>query len=326
MTKQLVAFYLLGTSFMGMAQSYHDVPGAAGSIAIPKDSSCFVAWATNGTLSRGYLDINDTLVTDSGSNRASFGVLENALGPAEGDGMTVVSLGDAGSITLTFDQPITNGPGYDFAVFENSFMDHYMEFAFVEVSSNGTDFVRFPNDSEIPFVTQLGNASLADCRMVNNLAGKYRAGFGTPFDLSEVQGINDSVDVESITHIRLIDVIGAINGTHLSYDSDNQPINDPYPTPFPSCGFDLDAIGVINQFVGIEESELASWYMYPNPSMGTVRFSEKWIGKEIRILNHCGQLIFNKVLDTNEIDLANLLSGIYLIQCEGVTKTLVIQN
>lgn len=326
MTKQLVAFYLLGTSFMGMAQSYHDVPGAAGSIAIPKDSSCFVAWATNGIISRGYLDINDTLVTDSGSNRASFGVLENALGPAEGDGMTVVSLGDAGSITLTFDQPITNGPGYDFAVFENSFMDHYMEFAFVEVSSNGTDFVRFPNDSEIPFVTQLGNASLADCRMVNNLAGKYRAGFGTPFDLSDVQGLNDSVDVASITHIRLIDVVGAINGTHVSFDSDNQPINDPYPTPFPSCGFDLDAIGVINQFVGIEENELASWNVYPNPSMGTVRFSEKWIGKEIRILNHCGQLIFNKVLETNEIYLENLLSGIYLIQCEGVTKTLVIQN
>ena len=326
MIKQLVAFYFLGTSLMGLAQSYHDAPGAAGSIAFSKDSSCFVAWATNGIISRGYLDINDTLVTDSGSNRASFGVLENALGPAEGDGMTVVSLGDAGTITLTFNQPITNGPGYDFAIFENSFIDHYMEFAFVEVSSNGTDFVRFPNDSEIPFISQFGNASLADCRMVNNLAGKYRAGFGTPFDLSEVQGVNDSVDVTNITHIRLIDVIGSIDGSHVSYDSDNQPINDPYPTPYPSCGFDLDAVGVINQFVGIEENELVSWYVYPNPSMGTVSFSKNLIGKEIRIMNHFGQTVFSKELEHNEINLEELSSGIYLIQCEGFTKTLVIQN
>ena len=326
MTKQLVAFCFLGTSLMGLAQSYHDVPGTPGSIAIHKDSNCFVAWATGANLERGYLDINDTLITDNGSNKASFGVIENALGIAEGDGMTVVSLGDGGSITLTFDQPITDGPGYDFAVFENSFMDHYMEFAFVEVSSNGTDFVRFPADSEIQFTSQLGNATLADCRMVNNLAGKYRAGYGTPFDLSEVSQLHDSLDVQQITHIRLIDVIGAINGVHISLDTDGQPINDPYPTPFPSCGFDLDAIGVIHPFVGLEQLAVETWSVYPNPANGMIHFSGNVIGEKVLIRNVAGQVIYNSLLSDVSLDLTNLPEGFYLIELNGQQQRLVIER
>ncbi|MEZ4549679.1 MAG: hypothetical protein R2874_04140 [Desulfobacterales bacterium] len=60
-------------------------------------------------------------------------------GPAVGSSFDVV-LGRGGSIILTFDPPVENGEGWDFAVFENSFNDFNLELAFVEVSSNGTDF------------------------------------------------------------------------------------------------------------------------------------------------------------------------------------------
>ena len=53
-------------------------------------------------------------------------------------------LGDDGSLVLTFPAPIADGAGPDFAVFENAFSTEFLELAFVEVSSDGTNFTRFP--------------------------------------------------------------------------------------------------------------------------------------------------------------------------------------
>ena len=62
-----------------------------------------------------------------------------------------------GEITATFNEaPIVNGPGPDFATFENGFSQGwtspfiFAELAYVEVSSNGTDFIRFPTHSLTP--------------------------------------------------------------------------------------------------------------------------------------------------------------------------------
>ena len=88
-----------------------------------------------------------------------------ALGPATGDTLDVVSLGNGGSITLTFAEPIRNGAGFDFAVFENGHVDTFLELAFVEVSSDGAVFVRFDSTylGEVP-VSQYGahDATLID--------------------------------------------------------------------------------------------------------------------------------------------------------------------
>ena len=62
----------------------------------------------------------------------------------------MVSLGKGGSITLSFDPPVSNGDGWDFAVFENGFEDTFLELAYVEVSSDGVVFVRFDNASLTP--------------------------------------------------------------------------------------------------------------------------------------------------------------------------------
>ncbi len=106
-----------------------------------------------------------------------------------------------------------------------------------------------------------------DARYINNLAGKYIAGYGTPFDLEELKN-ETGLDVNNITHIRLVDVIGSLDDTHASLDKNNRKINDPYPSVFPSGGFDLNAIGVINSNKPTGINQLAidlQLRYYPNP-------------------------------------------------------------
>jgi hypothetical protein len=251
----------------GFTQSYAPAPGQPGSTAISKDSNVIIAWGTGVEVVRGALDIADLPL-----GNASHGLDQYALGSAEGDGVTVVSLGDRGSATITFSSPIMNGPGPDFAVFENGFADNYMEFAFVEVSSDGQNFARFPSYSETPTIAQIDNFMFGDCRFVHNLAGKYRQGYGTPFDLDELNpGI--PIDLNAITHVRLVDVVGSIDPTYGSEDSNGNLINDPYPTAFESGGFDLDAVGVIHQ-APLGLSDLSnSISVYPNPAKGSVFIS-----------------------------------------------------
>ena len=56
----------------------------------------------------------------------------------------------------------------------------------MDVSSDGIHFVRFPAHTEVPFANQIGGFEFIDCRYLNNFAGKYEQGFGTPFDLSDL--------------------------------------------------------------------------------------------------------------------------------------------
>jgi hypothetical protein len=116
--------------------------GKLGSTALRHDSSCFVNWALQCSIQRGFMDISNP---DSGF--ASVGDSTSALGNAMQNG--IVSLGDAGMAVLTFQYPIKNGPGWDFAVFENSFLDSFLELAFVEVSSDGIPAFKLP-DLDIP--------------------------------------------------------------------------------------------------------------------------------------------------------------------------------
>ena len=180
-----------------------------------------------------------------------FLVATNALGPAAAsDGangsLAVASLGDSGQITLAFPAPITDGPGPDFAVFENAFTEDFLELAFVEVSSDGTTFVRFPCHmlSTNP-VDAYAATGWTESDAVGGLAGKHLQGTGTPFDLRELAGA-PGLDVRRVTHVRLVDIPG--DGSVA--DAYGNPIFDPFPT-FGSGGFDLDAVGVLNPLVEI---------------------------------------------------------------------------
>lgn len=204
--------------------------GKPGSTAVSAQDPDIVAWAS------GWIDYQV-----GASVEERWQDPTKALGPPAGTVYDVVSLGEGGRITLTFDRPIRNRAGWDFAVFENAFNDTSLELAYVEVSSDGVTFICFENHSLTP--EPVDGFGAVDPTNVTGLAGKYRLGFGVPFDLQDLASrpevLAGLVNLTAITHVRLIDVVG--DGT--DPDSDGRPIYDPYPTQL-SAGFDLDAVAV----------------------------------------------------------------------------------
>lgn len=241
---------VLGVIFVFQSTAYAGPfsPGAGepGSSAVSNTNPGILSWASGFEgLVRGPLD-----VANPGLGDATFGSGAEAVGPASGVASDVVSLGDGGQITLTFATPITDRPGADFAVFENGLQfgaDYFLELGFVEVSSDGTNFFRFDAVSLTQTTTQLGAFDPIDPTDINNLAGKYVAGFGTPFDLNELAGVSGLLDIQNVTHVRVLDAVGSINPAHRTLDSLGNPVNEPYATAFASGGFDLDGVAVLHQ-------------------------------------------------------------------------------
>ncbi len=241
----------------------------------------FRGWAT------GYMDYLPA--DEQWSGPGVWNDPSKAVGPATGDNFDIVSLGELdadeiaqgaepGRITLVFGTPgdgnaIRNGPGYDFAVFENAFVSlvstplgsvagrMLAELAYVEVSSNGVDFVRFPSVSLTAGpVGPYGTIEISD---VYNLAGKHpnAAGLctGTGFDLDEVAGeplvLDGTVDINEIRYVRVVDIPGSgdfYDGAEGLIDpatgglyGQNHRVYDAWPT-FGSGGFDLEAVGVLH--------------------------------------------------------------------------------
>ena len=210
--------------------------------------------------------------------RASFSDPSSVLGEVAAN--SVLCLGDMdqdeleawragtghgpGTVTLSFDSAITNGSGADFAAFENGFVsDHttaagsvrgeiWAELAYVEVSTDGSHFARFPsiynNFLDGPPATQ--DYLTLDASNIYNLVGKhanaYGTSFGTPFDLDDLLNhqlvLDGLVDLDEINFVRLVDIPG--DGSFV--DSQGNAIYDPWLT-WGTGGADIDALGVINQ-------------------------------------------------------------------------------
>lgn len=190
-----------------------------------------------------------------------------------------IGIDNPGSITLGFDNPIFNGDGADFAVFENGFSfggstSLFAEFAFVEVSTNGSDFLRFASISLNDGASAgAGSFQSFDVSNVYNLAGKHAANWGTPFDLDELSNdtmvLDGILDLNQINYVRLVDVVGSgellddlgnpIDG--VARDSLGNPILDNWVS-FDSAGFDYvglstGAIGLLNVSAVPEPSAFA---------------------------------------------------------------------
>ncbi|MDB0037977.1 T9SS type A sorting domain-containing protein [bacterium] len=314
MIKEIITLFCVSSSLFTFGQ-FAGPPGTSSTTAMYKDSSAFVNWASNAQLELGLIDISNGF-----SGIASSGDATSPTGFPDG---SCISLGDSGVAILTFPQPITNESGPDFAVFENGFSDQFLELAFVEVSSDGVNFTRFPAISNTPTETQIGPFdALGDATLLNNLAGKYKVNYGTPFDLEELVG-TIGLNISAITHVKIIDVVGMVNGNHVQLDSNGNPINDPYATAFPQCGFDLDAIGVIHQGpLGINESDNISIQVYPNPVQtgGIISVTTEVAIENMVLISFAGEIILES--STNTLRLQNCPSGIYLlkIQTEGFTR------
>lgn len=253
--------------------------GHAGTTAVGHSDERIAAWATDYANYEPGSDVDE-----------SWQQPEEALGEATAGVNDVVVLGRGGSITLTFDRPIINGDGFDFAVFENAFSDTFLELAYVEVSSDGVHFARFPSYSLT--AEPVGAFGTLDPTLIHGLAGKYRAGYGTPFDLQDLvdahtlavereiwrgpeqsefsQEYRDALvaafahlDPERITHIRVVDVVG--DGSRP--DSEGFAVYDQYPTVI-TAGFDLDGVAALN--VRTAAGEPQPQHLYAGPIRNVV--------------------------------------------------------
>jgi hypothetical protein len=308
---------LLFLGSQAIAQPYAPPVGQPGTSAMHKDSVAFINWAKSSRVIRGYQDISNP-----GLGYASVGDSTMATAKAQTNG--IVSLGDGGSAVCLFEKPVKNGPGYDFAVFENGFDNVFLELAFVEVSSDGINFTRFKAHSLTDISTQTGSFGSTDATKINNLAGKYRGGYGTPFDLAELAG-TPGLDINSVTHIKIVDVVGSVATAYSTFDGFGNRVNDPWPTAFPSGGFDLDAIGVIyeNTQVGIPENNLDHLLtVYPNPLQRSeqLHIVAPFSVSTIRLMDISGKL----VLDSKDtvINTSELKPGMYLLQADTEKGTL----
>ena len=310
----LIIFCLVGV--VSNAQ-YAPAVGQPGTTAIHTDSTVIVNWASQCQLERGWIFMEDTTF-----GKATYGAASDAVGKANNQ---VVSLGDGGSAVLTFQKPIIDGPGWDFVVFENALNDGFLELAFVEVSADGINYTRFPAHSLTQDSAQTDPFGDTDPTMINNLAGKYKVEYGTPFDLSELP---QYLNLSEITHVRIVDVVGSIDPNVGSIDTAGNLINDPYPTAFASGGFDLDGVGVIHQLVGIDEEDsnasAVSFTMYPNPAKDYL-IIDGIADAGLEIYNLNGQLMLSSVSKENQlkIDLSRFANGLYLVKVSNGNNTLV---
>lgn len=311
-----------------------------GSDAIHKDSSIFKSWATECILDLGYINIEDTNFTytynSTTSNHSFFGNDTSALG-MPGIAGKYVSLGDGGSAILSFEQTITNGAGPDFAVFENGFKAvappylYFLELAYVEVSTDGITYVRFPSVSLTQDTVQIASFNQLDPSKIHNLAGKHITNYGTPFDLEDLKD-SIGIDIDSIRFVKIIDVVGCIQNEFANYDSQGHKINEPWPTPFNTGGFDLDAVGVINhKQSNVEDIDKKVYQtkVYPNPANDYVNITGNDI-QSINIHDINGKLVLQANVNNNflSIDISNLPEGVYIISAfkksSVITKKLIV--
>lgn len=317
-----IAAAFLSAHFL-TAQSYAPQTGTAGTTAIPANSTLFKSWATGTTIVRGLQQIDG-----SQTAYASAGDPANSVGPSNG---SIVSLGDGGTAVLTFAKPITNDTGFDFAVFENGFISGqsgkaFLELAFVEVSSDGVNFFRFPSHNEYPSnyiqnSTDVGGSGFAtmDARYLNNFAGKYTSGFGTPFDLSDIPD-NPLLNKAQITHVKIVDVIGTNIDGYKTFDSFGNVAVDPFPTPGAGSGFDLDAVGVINEYSAVlatseNKKPENKINLYPNPATDFIKINSD---KEVlvKIYSITGALVKQAKTVDKTVNISELKTGNYIVQFE----------
>jgi Secretion system C-terminal sorting domain len=311
--KQLPILIIVLILSLNLKAQYPPAAGIPGTTAIHKDSLIFVQWADSCVITRGFVNIADSSFEHSSNNHASYGNNAAALGMADND---VLSLGDAGVATYYFQNTLCNGYGFDFAIFENALTDNFLELAFVEISSNGIDFYRFPTHSLTQDSIQIGTYGTVEPTNINGFAGKYKTYYGTPFDIADLDTVAN-LDVMNIVAVRIVDVVGSID-TAQSYDSYGNIVNNMFPTPFNSSGFDLDALGIIHNNVcssGINDK--MDFKMYPNPSSKKLYLQmEELLETTIKITTINGALIFEEKNTSSfiSIDVSFFSTGIYLVQ------------
>lgn len=245
----------------------------------------------------------DSVISFSPGNNATFGqsfLPSNVLGNPDTSATPfvpsateseILSLGDGGEIILGFfKNPIIDGNGVDFTVFENVFYvfgnenDPFKETAFVSVSKNGTNFFQFPFDPQ----TLQGLAGTEPTFGNQNPQDPNVSG-GNSFDLQ-------AVGLDTVYFVKLA-------------DTDNSVVDG--SMNFVGGDFDLDAVVAVN--FAEKTTEISSNNFkpkkvsfklskaFPNPTNAQVNFQiDNFYGKgKASIYNALGELIFQKHFSLN---------------------------
>jgi hypothetical protein len=157
------------------------------------------------------------------------------LGPPEGYGelagsLDVLSLGVGGSITLSFEaNPIIDGPGADFIVFENAFFaggdrtQPFVEPGEVRVSDDGVTWQTFACDAtRAPYTGCAGVTPVYSASNTDRSAVDPKVAGGDVFDLASV----------GLMRARFVQIVDRGAGT--------------CTPPLTNVGFDLDAVASIH--------------------------------------------------------------------------------
>ena len=197
----------------------------------------------------------------------------NALGPPSGGGLFLgsthaASLGVAGWTVLQLDEPALDGPGTDLIVCENPFFvsgapeTAFVEALFVEVSTDGNTFARFPAEYGGPAVQAPPFAGV-DPAWYFGFAGVLPVsadpakgvdplhvvhGGGDAFDLGDLTDdpavLAGDVDLFDIRYVRLVDVRSGVDTDDLGtivYDAGLDA----------NASADIDALVAVNTLVNL---------------------------------------------------------------------------
>ncbi len=186
-------------------------------------------------------------------------LLGGPRGGGTGSGsLDVLTLGVGGDVTLGFDVVLTDGPGADFSVFENGLVFSggvFTETCFVEVSTDGATFARFPVKYDgpsapigpfdvLPFGTFAGLAGGApvQANVDTNSIDPFDpvVSGGEAFDLADLaqepEVVSGAVDLASIHFVRLVDMVALVD-----VDGRGRVMQDSGG----DSGCDMDALAVI---------------------------------------------------------------------------------
>ncbi len=213
----------------------------------------------------------------------------------------VCSLGLGGEIIVAFkDFEIVDGPGVDFTIFENAFLNPvtnklFVEPAVVSVSYDGIHFTQFPFDS----LTLDGCAGITPTHGKEDCFNPELSG-GDSFDLA-------TIGLQSIRYIRIKDI------SQILLDNPQHPFYDPIIT-----GFDLDAVcglHLVKTTTNIPDK-------FSDNNFKILTFAHTVIINTAQNNFHISifDLVGNKIYDVRnkcQISINNLQSGIYFIIAES---------
>ncbi len=209
----------------------------------------------------------------------------------------VLSIGFGGEIVVTFSNLIVaDGPGADFTIFENAFLNPvtgrvFAEPAVVSVSQDGMIYHEFPYDS----LTLVGCAGITPVNGDKDCFDPEESG-GDQFDLSDL-------GLQWIKFIKIKDISKQVKG------NPQHPYYDPIIT-----GFDLDAVAGLHlseQVTGVDDVIEKSIIIKQNQIIISPELLSN--AGEYRIADITGRIIMQGKIKSN-IYVNDLNAGAYVFQ------------